>query len=86
MIRSADIIINHPSPGPGALFRARVLQRSFLGINWQYRVTLENAPNMALEVWDTQEIALSQIIQLWLPADRCRAVGNITDNLQVIGF
>lgn len=86
MIRSTDIMINTQRPGPGALFKAEVLQRSFQGVNWQYIVTIEKEPRISFEVWNTQEIAVSEIVQLWLPADRCLAVGEITDNQQVIGF
>lgn len=72
MIRPADIMINTRGQNPGSLLKAVIQQRSFQGINWQYRVALAEAPNIRLEVWDTREMAVSDIIQLWLPADRLR--------------
>lgn len=81
MIRPADIMINTRTQSLGAELKAVIKQRSFQGINWQYRVALEEAPNIHLEVWNSQEMPVSDIIHLWLPADRCRALSNVSDNL-----
>jgi ABC-type Fe3+/spermidine/putrescine transport system ATPase subunit len=82
MIRPADIMINTQGQGPGALLKGIVRQRSYQGVNWQYRVALEEAPKIQLEVWNTQEMAVSEVIQLWLPADRCRALSEVPENYQ----
>lgn len=74
MIRPADIVIDRREPGPGQLLDAVVAQRSFQGVNWQYRVTLREAPDTCLEVWDTAERAVSDAVRLWLPAACCRPV------------
>lgn len=83
MIRSGDILINTQSPSPGVSLKAVVRQRSFQGVNWQYRVALEKVPNINLEVWNTQEIAISDVIQLWLPAECCRALHDMSYNQQL---
>ncbi|KLU66396.1 spermidine/putrescine import ATP-binding protein PotA [Desulfosporosinus acididurans] len=80
MIRSGDIFINSQSQGPGTLLEAKVLQRSFQGVTWQYKVALENAHDIQLEVWDTQEIEVTESIQLWLPAEGCRVLRDMSDN------
>ncbi|WP_088228818.1 ABC transporter ATP-binding protein [Desulfosporosinus sp. FKB] len=80
MIRSGDILINTQGQDPGALLGAIVLQRSFQGVTWQYRAALEKAPDIQLEVWSTQEIEVSDPIQLWLSAERCRILREMSDN------
>lgn len=80
MIRSGDIFINTQSQGPGTLLEAKVLQRSFQGVTWQYKVALEKVPDIQLEVWSTQEIEVTDTIQIWLPAEGCRVLREMSDD------
>ncbi|KLU58766.1 spermidine/putrescine import ATP-binding protein PotA [Peptococcaceae bacterium CEB3] len=74
MVRPADIMLDRRDPGPGALLDAVVAQRSFQGVNWQYKLALREAPDICLEVWDTAERTVSDAVELWLPAACCRPV------------
>lgn len=82
-IRPTDIMVNTQSQGPGTLLKARIQQRSFQGVSWQYRVALEEVPNIQLEVWGTQDLSVSDVINLWLPADRCRPLSGVPENNQL---
>lgn len=73
-IRPNDIGIGEQKGSAGTLLPAFIVQRSFQGLNWHYQMALKKRPEQVLEVWAPEARALSEPVELWLPADRCLTV------------
>ena len=77
IIRPAEIRVGgsgHEVEELGTRLYATVEQRAFHGTSWQYRVALDDNPDLVLELQDSSEHPIGASLRLWLPAGRCRLV------------